>query len=166
MRWVMCAAAAVLLWPSVAAAGWRGAEWDMTPEQVAAATSGEAALVAKRRKSMEKTIGNRGTYVDRGTKFQTTYYFDQRGLAMIGLEPPRKFNCASLAEPLVAAYGDPVVFSDQVILRLVIWHDAKAATRIRLLVSAGAGICTLYYERLSDYEAYDKRPREAAPSSP
>lgn len=46
--------------------------------------------------------------------------------------------------------------SDQIILRLLIWHDRPAGTRIRLLVSES--LCDLNYERLSDYEAHDLRP--------
>ena len=157
MRSWLAAALAIALGASAAEARWQATEWGMTPEQVAAAMAGAAPLSEGRSGDRlgGKTIGNVGEHSFAGARFRAVYYYDSGGLAHVALYR-RSGNCREIQAALVAAYGRPVVVSDQLILRLVIWHDRPAGTRIRLLVSER--VCNLNYERLSDYEAHDLRP--------
>lgn len=159
MRWVLWATTAALLWPGAAAAGWRGAEWGMSPEQVAAATPVGVAPIGKPPKPDKegKFTGNAGRFEAGGFKFTTAFTFDDKGLASVGLTPTRAKACQAFAKATLAERGQPLRVSDQTLLMLLIWHEADAGNRVRLLLpGAGAG-CTLYYERLSDYEEADKR---------
>jgi len=159
VRWTVAILAPMLFWPGSATAGWRGAEWGMTPEQVAMTLPEAAQNKGAFSDRIEgKTIGNVGRYVWDKDVFQSVFYFDAAGLASVALTPSRQSACKSLATKLLETHGEPLRVSDQAILKLVIWHDPKAASRVRLLLM-GEGGCTLYYERLSDYEAVDKRLR-------
>jgi hypothetical protein len=151
------ALAAILFGGSAAEARWEATEWGMTPEQVAGAMAGSAPLSQGSRGDRlgGKTIGNVGEHRFAGARFRAVYYYDAGGLAHVALYR-RSGNCRDIQAALAAAYGRPVVVSDQLILRLLIWHDRPAGTRIRLLLSTS--LCDLNYERLSDYEAHDLRP--------
>ncbi len=156
MRRIVYAAMVAALWPNLARAGWRGAEWDMNPAQVAAALP-EALLDkgAKGERLQGKTIGNVGRFTLGGQQAKGVFYYDKAGLQSVALTP-EKAACPAVARGVLAEFGEPMGISDQVILKVVIWHDAKAANRVRLLL-LGTGDCTVYYERLSDYEEIDKR---------
>jgi hypothetical protein len=140
-----------------AAAGWQSMRWNMTPEQVAEAMAGQAPLSRGRRDDRlgDKRIGNVGTYRLGNARFRSVYYYDDRGLAHVGLYR-LSGDCREIYASIAREHGAPVRTSDQLILRLFIWHDRAAETRIRLLVSAS--ICDLNYERLADYEAHDLAP--------
>lgn len=158
MRWMSLILAAAALWPGAAMAGWRGAEWGMTPEQVAAATpAGLAPLRKSSTPSKEgKFTNNAGVFESGQFSFTTAFTYDAKGLASIGLTPTRAKACQALAKATLAERGKPLRVSDQSILMLLIWHEPEASNRVRLLLLGGGSGCTLYYERLSDYEAYDK----------
>lgn len=160
MRWLPVCLAIVLAYPGAATAGWRGAEWGMAPEEVATilpdaplskGTSGD--------RLGGKTIGNVGQHTMGKEKLKAVFYYDERGLQSVGLSPRRPKSCPALTATLIETYGEPLRISDQQILMLIIWHDRPTSSRIRLLVLGGRGGCTLYYERLSDYEEADKRLR-------
>lgn len=150
---------AVLLAAAVAAsparADWQATRWNMSPEQVAEAMAGQAPLSrgSSRDRLGGKRVGNVGEYRSAEARFRTIYYYDAAGLAQITLVR-RSGDCRAIGEALVRQHGQPIRVSDQVILRLLIWHDREARNRIRLMVSQ-AGICDVHYERLSDYEAHD-----------
>ena len=148
-------ATSLFLSGTTANARWEATEWNMTPEQVAA-VMGPAAPLSRGRRGDRldgKRVGNVGFHGFAGARFRTVYYYDDRGLAQVALSTQSR-NCRQIVDALVQSYGEPVRISDQVILRLIIWHDPEAANRIRLLVSAG--VCSLHFERLSDYEAVDR----------
>lgn len=149
MFWVSASLAA-----TSAQARWQATEWGMAPEQVAAAMAGAAPLSrgVQRERLGGKTIGNVGEHRLGGARFRAVYHYDEHGLAHVALGR-RTGDCRQIYASLVAAHGQPIGVSDQVILRLFIWHDRPAGNRIRLLVSEG--LCDLNYERLSDYEAFD-----------
>jgi len=157
MRWIARAAVVTaILWPGASAAGWRGAEWDMDPEQVAAAIPAAALdKGAKGERLKGKTIGNVGRFMMGDHQVKGVFYYDKAGLQSVALTPD-KAACPVVARGVLAELSEPMRISDQVILKVVIWHDAKAANRVRLLL-LGTGDCTVYYERLSDYEEIDKR---------
>ena len=127
----------------------------MTPEQVAAAMRPAAPLSNGRRGDRigDMRVGNVGYHSFAGGRFRTVYYYDDRGLAQIALTPTSG-HCRPVIDALIQRYGNPLRVSDQVILRVIIWHDPAASNRIRLLMSQS--VCTLHIERLSDYEAVDR----------
>jgi len=144
----------VLCAGTAADAQWQETRWGMTPEEVAAAMNGLAPLSRGSRGDRlgNKTIGNVGEYRLGRARFRAVYYYDAAGLAHVGLYR-RSGDCRQILMALEEMHGRPVRISDQVILRLIIWHDQPAGNRIRLLVSQS--LCDLNYERLSDYEAID-----------
>jgi hypothetical protein len=154
----MLAVLAVLPLAAPAYAGWRGAEWGMTAEQVRDAMNGEAPLKKSPRDDTEAKVANVGEYVWEKNRFRSLYYYDTDGLLSVTLNwkaRPKEEQCRALLEHLVATYGQPLRVSDQMLFKNIIWHDRNQQNRVRLMVSLPAGICTLYYERLSEYEAHD-----------
>lgn len=151
------AAALALTFAAPASAGWQATRWNMTPEQVAEAMAGQAPLSSgsSRDRLGEKRIGNVGTYRLGSARFRSVYYYDDRGLAHVALYRTAG-DCREIYAGIAREHGAPVRISDQLILRLFIWHDRAAETRIRLLVSQS--LCNLNYERLADYEAHDLAP--------
>ncbi len=139
-------------------AGWRGAEWGMTPEDVQTAMKGEAPLGESWKDDTEDKVRNIGEYVWEGHKFRALYRYDAQGLSAVTLEwksKVREKDCQALLENVIAGSGPPLRVSDQVLFKNIIWHDKESQNRIRLMVSLPAGICALHMERLSDYEAHD-----------
>jgi hypothetical protein len=154
------AACAVLLFASPAYADWRGAQWGMTPEQVAQAMNGEAPLTGNGKRGKAIGLdrpGNSGQFDWDGEKFDVKYIFDEAGLSKVALEPKRdsKAACLRLVERVEKERGPALILSDQVLLKLVIWHDKPAQNRVRILILGDASSCTAYYERLSEYEEHD-----------
>jgi hypothetical protein len=162
---IAAAAAAALFAAAPAAAEWHGTRWNMTPDEVAAAMAGAAPLSrgSRGKRLGGKRIGNVGEYRMGTARFRSVYYYDAGGLAHIELQR-RSGECREIAEALVARHGPPLAVSDQILFRLLIWHDRPEQNRIRLMVSPQAGVCNLNYERLSDYEAYDLSPTPRAPA--
>lgn len=130
----------------------------MTPAQVSEAMNGEAPLARSPGDDMEAKVANVGEYIWEGYRFRSLYYYDASGLALVALDwkmRPTDKTCGALLEHLIAAHGQPLRVSDLIIGKTVIWHDKANDNRVRVLVSLSAGICTLYIERLADYEAHD-----------
>jgi len=153
----LLAAALALASAAPAAAGWQATRWNMTPQEVAAAMAGQAPLSdgSSRDRLGGKRIGNVGSYRLGNARFRSVYYYDDRGLAHVALYRISG-DCREIYASIAREHGTPVRTSDQLILRLFIWHDRAAETRIRLLVSQS--LCDLNYERLADYEAHDLNP--------
>jgi hypothetical protein len=135
-------------------AGWQSTRWNMTPEQVADAMAGHAPRSRGNSgdRMGQKRVGNVGSFRLGNATFRSVYYYDANGLAHIALGRTSG-NCRDIYASLVREHGVPVRVSDQLILRLFIWHDRAAENRIRLIVSQS--LCDLNYERLADYEAID-----------
>jgi hypothetical protein len=154
---MIVAAVLALALASPAAAGWQATRWNMTPEQVAAAMAGQAPLSRGSRGERlgGKRIGNVGSYRLGNARFRAVYHYDANGLAQVALNRISG-NCRDIFAAIARQHGAPVVTSDQMILRLFIWHDRASENRIRLIVSES--LCDLNYERLSDYEAIDLAP--------
>ena len=126
--------------------------WNMTSDQVLSAVQGSRAV------SRGETMGA-GTVRVRGrdrvgeVDTPTRYFFDETGLSMIEFESPVR-RCRDVIAAVVQAHGEPLLVNDQVILRIIIWHDTTNDRRIRLMTS-GAGFCDLYHERLAPYRETD-----------
>jgi len=137
-----------------ALAGWRGAEWGMTAEAVTAAQP-EVRPVRNGDRVGDKRKLSAGRSEVAGITVDTHYYYDAKGLAMVVLRVPTR-QCQAVANHLQQTLGAPKRISDQVILRLFIWHNEPAQNRLRLLVSAS--FCDLHVERLSEYREFDLAP--------
>lgn len=144
----------MIAWSTQAHAGFEAAQWGMTPAQVATALPDEAPLSpGSLGDSLEgKTVGNVGEHVDGERKFRAVYYYDTRGLTLVTLHASPS-DCQGVLKDILGKHGNPYRVSDQMIFRLIIWHDAPNSNRLRLMVSKG--ICDLHYERLDDYKAVD-----------
>jgi len=121
-------------------AGWEGAEWGMTPEQVSAAVPGVRSVRRGMSLSNARMQGVRDVALfDTGLEAQ--YFYGPDGLAFIRFDVPFG-RCEALVEGLLAAHGQPSDTRDQVILKLITWEDPEAGNRLVLLHSS-AGICDL-----------------------
>ena len=64
-------------------------------------------------------------------------------------------HCSETQRDLIANFGQPIRVSDQIVIRLLIWHDEPRQTRIRVMTSPKSEICNLNFERLSTYRSHD-----------
>lgn len=146
----LSAAMAMLVLTTGATAQEPALRWGMASAEVE--TAANAHPVRRGERMGDKQVRSRGHQRLGTLNLEARYFYDDDGLAMIQLEgPPR--NCRAVIEVLVEAHGEPVRVSDQVILRLVIWHDEAAERRVRLLISQG--LCDVHYERLAEYREQD-----------
>lgn len=81
------------------------------------------------------------------------YAYDANGLVHVSFEAPLR-QCRDLAATLIAEHGQPLRFSDQVIVQLFIWHQPEIDRRLRLMTSS-AGFCNLNWEPLAEYREHD-----------
>lgn len=137
----------IALYANPLQAGWGGAEWNMSPEQVATSTGGQAPLSSGKRVDRldGRKIGNVGEHVMAGAKFRTVYYYDDLELAQITFSG-RPRDCSTIAQSLVEQYGEPDAMTDQLILRTVTWHDPPNGNHLTLLVSRS--LCDMILQRL------------------
>ena len=133
--------------PPQPAAGWQGAAWGMTPEQVAAAVPGIRAVRWGTSLSDARKRGVGATEVY-GIGVEAEYFYGPDGLSFIRLDAPFG-RCGDLVDGLLAEHGSPTEVSDQAILKLITWEDPDAGNRLVLLHSA-AGICDLRIRSISE----------------
>jgi len=121
-------------------AGWEGAQWGMTPEQVSAAVPGVRVVRRGMSLSNARKQGVRDAALY-GLELEAEYFYGPDGLNFIRFDVPFR-RCGALVEGLLAEHGQPTDVSDQAILKLITWEDREAGNRLVLLHSA-AGICDL-----------------------
>jgi hypothetical protein len=151
--------------PGAALAGWEATAWGMTPEQAQAAMpdlqpvqNGETLDVGQ--------VKSERPYEAAGVKAEARLYYGAAGLEMVAVEMGEgraKAACPKLVQAMLDRYGKPLSLSDQVILRVVIWHDEPRQTRVRMLVGGGGEICSLHFARLSTYRDGDLQGAAARP---
>lgn len=119
-------------------AGWNGAEWNMTAEQVAEATDGLAPQSSGKRKDKldGRLVGNVGEQKLGKAKFRAVYYYDNAGLAQITLNR-RSGSCEGVLRALTDQFGEPTTMQDQVVLRTLTWLKPREENRVTLVVSRG-----------------------------
>lgn len=144
---VLTAAIALARSPPQPAAGWQGAAWGMTPEQVAGAVPGIRAVRWGTSLSDARKRGVRATEVY-GIGVEAEYFYGPGGLAFIRLDAPFG-RCGDLVDGLLAEHGSPTEVSDQAILKLITWEDPDAGNRLVLLHSS-AGICDLRIRSIAE----------------
>jgi hypothetical protein len=121
-------------------AGWEGAEWGMTPEEVSAAVPGVRVV----RRGMLLSDARNQSVRDvelYSIRLEASYFYGPQGLTFIRFDVPFR-RCTTLVDGLVAEHGQPTSVSDQTILKIITWEDPEAANRLVLLHST-AGICDL-----------------------
>lgn len=156
MKSLLAAAAAVAalnLFSLPADAGWEGANWGMTPEQVSAAVPGVRAVRAGMTLDNARKRGVRDASLY-GIELEASYFYGPGGLAFIRFDVPFR-QCEPLVDGLLADHGQPTEVSDQVILKVITWQDPDAGNRLVLLHST-AGICDLRIRPIEEVgDAYD-----------
>ena len=156
MKRFLLIAVGLALLGAPARAGYDKTEWGMSPEQVAQALGPERAAQVKPYAIRDGgwKVANRGVTVLGEDRLPTTYEYEDGKLVLILMQQKKQKNCAAAVRHVQLQLGNPYRISDQVILRLIIWHDPARNTRVRLLVSTS--ICDLHYEPLDQYIEADR----------
>ena len=153
MQSVLAAVAATIalnIFALPAHAGWQGAEWGMTPEQVSAAVPGVRVVRQGMLLSDARKRGVRDVELY-DIALEASYFYGPDGLTFIRFDVPFR-RCTTLVDGLLAEHGQPTNVSDQAILKLIAWEDPEAGNRLVLMHSA-AGVCDL---RIRSIEAGDR----------
>ena len=128
-------------------AHWQFTKWEMTPEQVIAASAGTAQLGSGEKSAQgDATKGAVGSYIAGGYQFSVNYWFNASGLSGVGLMLRDDNQCLALQRDLLAKYGEPVERSGGAVQRRM-WADKEASNRV-VLISTGMGFCELQYAPL------------------
>lgn len=121
-------------------AGWEGANWGMTPEEVSAAVPGVRVVRwgmsldnARRRGVKEAKLYE--------IELEASYFYGPDGLSFIRFDVPFR-RCEALVDGLLDEHGQPTDVSEQVLLKVITWEDPEAGNRLVLLHSP-SGICDL-----------------------
>ena len=144
---VAVAATIALMFSPPSAAGWEGAEWGMTPEQVSAAVPGMRTVRRGTSLSNARKQGVRDAALYE-IELEAEYFYGSDGLAFIRFDVPFG-RCEALVDGLLAEQGQPTDVSDQAILKLITWENPEAGNRLVLLHSA-AGICDLRIRSITE----------------
>lgn len=128
-------------------AGWEGAAWGMTPEQVSAAVPGVRVVDRGMSLANARKQGVRDAQLYE-IGLEAEYFFGPEGLAFIRFEVPFR-RCEALVHGLLAEHGEPTDVRDQMILKLITWEDPEAGNRL-VLLQATAGICDLRIRSLAE----------------
>ena len=150
MQFLWVAVAATITFnplPSPATAGWQGAVWGMTPEQVSAAVPGVRAVHRGETLSNARKQGVRDSELY-GVALQASYFYSPEGLTFIRFNVPFR-RCETVVGGLVAEHGHPSKVSEQAILRVIVWDDPESGNRLSLIHSA-SGICDLRIRSIHD----------------
>ncbi|PVM93187.1 hypothetical protein DDF62_01125 [Caulobacter radicis] len=147
--------------PGAALAGWEATEWGMTPEQAQAAMP-DLKPVKFGEKMDVGQVKSAGPFMLEGVKGKAELYYGPAGLERVGVKLPAQ-SCKVVGDAILRQRGKPLVVSDQVLFFLFIWHDEPRQTRIRQMFSPQAGICSVYFERLSTYRDGDLQGAAAKP---
>ena len=127
-------------------AGWNGAEWNMTSEQVEEATGGEALQSSGKRKDRldGRVVGNVSEQTLGKAKYRAVYYYDDAGLSQITMNR-RSGSCESVLTALIDRFGQPTEMQNQGMLRTVTWLKPNESNRITLVVSRS--LCDVLLQR-------------------
>jgi hypothetical protein len=129
-------------------AAWQYTTWEMTPEQVIAASGGK---VHPHIQTQGEHISNSpitaqaaGTYTSGAYDFTTVFYFNNSNnkLSRIDMELKNSTACYDLKTELEGKYGPPEKATD--LLEIWIWRDKAKNNRINLL-RIGEQSCSLSY---------------------
>lgn len=109
-------------------AGWQNTSWDMSKQQVIAATGASSVLGTPGQAVFGADLGAEGRYSALGFDFQSQFYFDQADrlrVVRLMLDEPEK--CPDLLTSLMGIYGRPVESSPI----STVWLDVEQNNRIR-----------------------------------
>lgn len=140
--------AAVLVAPSPVFAGWGGAEWDMSREEVAAFRGEKPSA---RHEDYDQYQGQVA-----GLDVRLNYSFTDEGLTMISISGNDTTRCHELANVVRDTYGEPFDVSDSDFLSFTRWSDEKNGNIVKLFltkVDSKPIDCTVAYEPLQQPNA-------------
>jgi hypothetical protein len=136
----LAAATALNMFTPPPGAGWEGANWGMTPEEVSAAVPGVRVVRWGMSLDNARKRGAKAANLY-GIELEASYFYGPDGLRFIRFDVPFR-RCEALVDGLLAEHGQPTDVSDQAILKVISWEDPEADNRLVLLHST-AGICDL-----------------------
>lgn len=110
-RLAVLAVAGVALGAAPALADWQNTNWQMTPEQVIAATGAVPATGDALGRG--EVLKAQGEYEAAGFHFTSRFYFAADRLRVVSLELTETSRCEELLRSLTAIYGSPSVRRDR-----------------------------------------------------
>lgn len=137
----LAVAIAALTVPSAAFAGWGGAEWGMSREDVAS-VRGQA---PERDGDVDRYRGTVGSYA-----VGLIYKFDGTGLIQIEVSPQNTGNCLPFMNAVRETYGAPFLTSDSEFISAEKWQDVANGNLVNLFSLKADEItsCHVLYEPL------------------
>lgn len=103
---IMLAPILLAAWPGSAQADWAFTKWDMTPEQVVAASKGTAHTALPRKTgSGDKWILVEGTFFLAGDAYGARYSFRDKRLVAVALRPDDPGRCEDILRELRQKHG-------------------------------------------------------------
>jgi hypothetical protein len=116
----------------VAEAGWQETQWGMSPDIVQQKLGAAARLDRGSEGDSlgpSLTVGNKGEYSAGELTFDTVFYYDRGGLALVRLNL-KQGQCGRVRESLNARYGDPADEEPS----STTWRDVAANNKIFIKV--------------------------------
>ena len=120
--------------PAVAGSGWRYARWGMSPEQVVAASGGQAVLAEQDSKTntVFGSTGAAASYSQPPFTFRVFFNFRYGKLTQVTLHPDPKADCTPLINDMTRRFGPPEIRSLYTGITTFSWPDAPIANDIRV----------------------------------
>jgi hypothetical protein len=120
--------------PPVAGSGWQYAHWGMSPDQVVAASGGQAVL-AKQDSKTNTVFGSTGAeanYSQPPFAFRVFFNFRYGKLTQVTLHPDPKADCTPLINDLTRRFGPPEIKSLYTGITTFYWPNTAVANDIRV----------------------------------
>ncbi len=126
--------APVVAAPTIAGSGWRYARWGMSPDEVVAASGGQAVL-AKQDSKTNTVFGSTGAaanYSQPPFTFRVFFNFRYGKLTQVTLHPDPKADCTPLINDLTRRFGPPEIKSLYTGITTFYWPNAPVANDVRV----------------------------------
>jgi hypothetical protein len=132
-----------------AAADWQYTQWNMTPDQVQAASDGVAQPNPDRRLDADGlSAALTAFYQGESIPFTATFLFNaQDRLRYVTLSPVDRISCPLVVQTLAAHYGPPEGKADMVHAKTMRWDDTENDNLV-VYLDLGDGDCTIQYSKL------------------
>jgi hypothetical protein len=117
-----------IVWPVATSADWQYTHWNMTPEQVIAASQGTAQATSKQ-EHKNKRLGSetpllKAKWISGELQFVAYFYFNSNKLTTVSLELQNPEHEATLVRSLKLKYGEPKSERRLSVARTMTWRTA------------------------------------------
>lgn len=147
----MAAFALAAAWASPAAANWQYTTWEMSPEQVIAASGGQArAASAGGDLTVGSTKGAEGTFTAADRIFNVRFYFAEQKLRKVTLSLHGVGTCNQTNQDMQAIYGAPIEVQGGMVATAV-WLDRVHGNRVKMIQTLD--YCQIDYSPLASAAA-------------